>query len=644
MLRDRISTPPAARTSTSTNSLVAAATVITGHVLTPGTKPDKLHGWQEKAWRHYDQVGEFRFAVQWLSNGLSRVNLAAASAPTSGAEPAVLSLEDDELTPVQRRAAELVDEFGGGAIGQGQLLFGFGQHLSVSGFAWLLAEPDSSPTLNDNEIGLPDDPTDPASKSDPYTSWKVLPQDAVEIIERKDQTPIIKVTEGTGSNTTRIAHPDALLVACWRQHPHRPWEPDAPVRAVLDILDHLETFGKRITAEGRSRLAGNGLIAFPSEMTLPDPPANEDGTPSEQDGWDYFVEQMIDTWATPIRNPENASAVIPLPIQVPGEWIDKISHLTFSSKFDTATTAMVDQTIRRLALGLDLPPEVLLGKSDVNHWNVWQIAEEAITLHIEPAAEIVCHAAYEGFLKPTLLAEGFSPEDVASVLFWYRTDDLTHPPDKSAAATAAFEAGLISESAYRGYLGLSDDDEPEQDARRTELLLRTARETPTLAPGILRVLGWLTPDEYEILTGLDAGSGSSSAVEAPVADRQPPALEDAPQNNDALLSAMDGVCRRAMERAGSRLRSELGKANGGPQNVMGAAEQLHVEYGLPSGVDLTELLEGGFAWVPDVASRFSVSASSLEAVAQSYCRSLLATGHPHSLERLADALGLEHSH
>jgi hypothetical protein len=131
-------------TSPPWNSLVAAAKVMTSPDMrvrkaSIGT-PEK---WQHDAWRFFDEVGELRFGVQWIANALSRVNLVAGMTPiTSGDEPTTIDWEDERATPLQRRAVEIVDTIAAGSTGQGQMLASFGTHLSVSGLAWLVIEPD----------------------------------------------------------------------------------------------------------------------------------------------------------------------------------------------------------------------------------------------------------------------------------------------------------------------------------------------------------------------------------------------------------------------------------------------------------------------------------------------------------------------
>lgn len=215
---------PRATTRPHIYSLVAAAEVVTSRGVMKKTSPVGLLGWQERAWEYFDTVGEFRFGVSWQANALSRVNLVAAKPPAAvGDEPTAIDADNKETTPAQRRAAELVQAIAGGASGQGQLLNEFGQHLGVAGFGWLVAEP----RLDD-------------SLSDEYETWNVYSQDTLRIQGDDDRATLEVRTATKGNSSWRKVHPNALVVKVWRKHPRRPWEPDAPVRAVLGILEQLD--------------------------------------------------------------------------------------------------------------------------------------------------------------------------------------------------------------------------------------------------------------------------------------------------------------------------------------------------------------------------------------------------------------------
>lgn len=605
------------------NSLVASASIMTG----PRRTSDKMdtQEWQAAAWDYYDQIGELRFGVNWLANALSRVNLVAAIPPNSqGDEPSPVDLA---VSPGLARQVQLVTEIAGGSAGQGQLLAGSAKHLTVPGLGYILATADET--------------------TDTFASWRALSNDEVH----KRGGDVIEVANPETGEFAELAEAD-LLIKVWRAHPRRSWMPDSPVRAVLDSLNEISLLTKRIAADARSRLAGNGLLVIPEEAEFPPGQVvvNANGTTTEQP--DEFIATFVQVAQVAIADQDSPAAKVPLVIRMPGEFVKDVQHLTFWSDFDAALDTLRQAAVKRLALGLDMPPEVLLGMGDSNHWSAWQIAEEAITLHIEPLAETICHALTVGFLRPALEDEGLDPD---SVIVWYDTTDLTTRPDRTAAASEAHSRRKISDAAYLREIGLDDADSPEPTELRTRILVDLAMTNPTIAPALLMLAGIFTDADLE---ATDTGVGAPAAPAAmpaptppadgpPARDTTPPAEDTAPPDGQAaaaagLLGAADGLVVRALERAGARLRSAAGKSTAGGAAAISCPDPatLHTQIAATEFASLDHLLNGAWDRLPVVAERWGVDVESLTACLDGYARALLASGHAHDYDRLAVALGV----
>lgn len=607
--RTRRSAPP-------WNSLVAAAKVMTSPDMRVRKasigNPEK---WQHDAWQFYDEVGELRFGVQWISNALSRVNLVAAMTPiTSGDEPTSIDFDDQRATALQKRAVEIVDTISGGATGQGQMLAAFGTQLSVSGLAWLVIEPDL------------EDPED-----DAFQSWQIYSSSEVRASTGGDQIEI-----RVGVREWRLVHPNGVVVKVWRRHPQRSYDADSPTRGVLGVLREIVMLQQHIQASAQSRLAGAGLLAIPAEAVFPPGQASQSSRTSDpnhenvQPDDDQFIETLIDAMVTPLEDRGSAAAVVPLVIKVPGEFVDKITHISFATPFDDKVIELLDQAIKRLALGLDIPPEILTGTGGMNHWGAWQVQEESITLHIEPLSEMICHALTVGYVRPALLAEGWDRSEIEELMVWYDTSDLRTRPDRSAAAREAYDRYELSGAAMLREMGLSVDDLPDDNEKRQRLLIDLLRAAPALAPAILGELG--------IVNSLPV----VEAEEVPVEDV--PAVEpgQGPPDSAAVLAACDQIVYRAFEKAGARLRSAAGKSQpkGAASIECADSTRLHCDIDATQHASLDSLLAGAWDRVHDIAVRHSVDPTALQTGLDQYSRHLLATGNPHSWEQMADALQL----
>jgi len=178
---------------------------------------------------------------------------------------------------------------------------------------------------------------------------------------------------------------------------------------------------------------------------------------------------------------------------------------------------------------------------------------------------------------------------------------------------------------------------------------------------MLAELGYLDPQS----AGETAGeiAEATQVTEEAVAGETPPTVEPtqgAPETRDEapepapvpgqtasiadqmLVAACDVLVYRALEKAGSRLRSAAGK------NVQGGAAaipcpdptRLHCEIDATQYADLSYLLEGAWNLAPAIADRSGMPSDALIETLDAYARALLASGQEHDYERLSDALGL----
>lgn len=631
------------------NSMVASAAVMMGRGARDTAHADKAKDWQTQAWDFYDTVGELRFGVGWLANGLSRVNLIAAVPPdVEGDEPRAIT---DDDPPALQLVRQFVADIAGSSSAQGQLMAQAAVHLSVAGLGYVLAEPsaDVGPPV---ELGAPADPTvdtttEPAL---PEPTWDWCMKSLEEVREEGGRIEV-----ATGAGRWRPLSPDALLIKCWRHHARRSWEADAPTRAVLNVLGQISAMDDHINACAASRLTGAGMLIMPTEaefvpLTRPDPNADV----NEDDGIDDFVRTMIQIAAVAKADRSSPAANVPMTIRIPGELCDKPRWLTFWTEFSEHALTLRDAAVKRLALGMDLPPEVLTGMSDVNHWTAWQVEETAITLHIEPMAETVCQALTVGYLEPMMEAANL---DTKAAMVWYDTTDLTTRPDRSEDTTAAYDRYQASGDALRRESGIDDGDRPDDAEIRRRILVDLALANPQFAPQLLTAAGILPAGLLPNMTPAPApgtpplpppGPGEPSTgpppADGPPDDVAPPEGQAAIAASGAVVEAVDALVYRALERAGGRLRSAAGrKLNGGAAGIDCPDVARLYEQLVPVTryADLDKLMEGAWDRVPVVAVRLGMPADILALALDGYTRSLLVTGHRHDASRLADALGLD---
>ena len=665
-----VDTKPQRRKGPRWNSVVAAAAVMAR----PNAKLKEFNvnsaEWQERAWDFYDKVGELRFGAGWIGNGLSRMNLVASTVPTSlGDEPTQINTlvddEADERTPVQRRAEELVASIAGGPVGQGQMLHQFGEVLTVGGIAYMVAEPkdDVTPAASTSGQGMDSLPgqeqsVTPMPPGDEYERWAVVSDREIRQPTGGKAGEYEITDEETGK--WRPLHPDALVVRVWRRHPARRHEPDAAVRGALPVLLIIQMLTERIIADAQSRLAGSGLLILPNEMTFPASavPESEDDEDITIDDADAFQAALQAVMTAPIGDRSHPSAVVPLSVFMPGELIKAVQHLRFSTDFADKLVELLNLAIRRLALAMDMPPEVLLGLAESNHWTAWQIEETAVTLHLEPLVEVIDQALTEGFLWPALEAEGFPTDEARTVMVWHDASDLTASPDNSKTTQSVYDVGEASGAALRREANLSEEDKPDDEEARYRLLIKAMSSGNMLAPGMLAVAGVISWEEAAQVVELakaaratqpQPGDGAEEPAEPAPEEQAPPEPSEEPDDGEmpeeqaqGLLAACDGMVWRALERAGGQLRNKHGRGtNGGAARLASIeAHKVHTVVPATSLARADTLLVGAWRRVPEIAERYGVDAMWLEQELHSYAATLIEQGIEHTEARLAAAIGL----
>lgn len=472
---------PAAVVAAAGKTLTAAARRIQGRKLRRTTTG---MGWDTESWYHFNTCGELHFLATTVANALSQVELYPARRLDDGWERL-----DDDNDP----AVIALDALAGDSpTGMAELLRRFALNLFVAGDSYLVGHPHED--VRDGEVTLGAYVDREAVIAEPQQldlsslCWKVYAAREV----RQD------------SGRIRVAgrefnEDDCVIVRVWRPHPADMHAADSPVRAALPLLRELEALTKYVSAITDSRFAGAGIVWMPNGAArVLGGAAPEDNEP------DQFIIDVMDSMIEPIKNRDAASSVVPIFATLPDDIAWQPTHMSFASALDSAAMDLRTEAIRRLALSLDAPPEVLLGMGQSNHWSAFQLAEDFVKLHILPVVGMIRDALVREYLRPVLEANGITnPQD-----YTIEADPsaLTLRPNRSAEAMSLNAAGLITDAAAREALGFGEEDAPEVNAAVDEavtLALELVKNAPSLAqePGlpalVEQIRAVLNGEEYE---------------------------------------------------------------------------------------------------------------------------------------------------
>lgn len=556
--------------------------------------------WQEEAWRHYDICGEMRFGANWIGQAVSRCRLYIAEVDEAGRP-------GPEVTDTN--IARIAEVMFGGPAGRAEAQRALGVNLTVAGEGFIVAE---------------------AVKDKKKDIWYTA---STSEISRSGERIVVKRSHVFGGGKTELQEGKDLLIRVWTPHPRQHDYADSSVRAVLPILRELEQLTKYVFAQIDSRLAGNGLLLLPDSIDFPK------GDEEDPDGIEGFMTVLTRAMSTALSNREDASSLVPVMATVPAEVVDKIKHLTFAGDLTEAAKTLREEAIRRLALGLDLPPEILLGQGDVNHWTGWLIEESSVKVHVVPVLTRLADALTTAYLTPALEAIKKDPEKYT---FWYDTSPLTQKPDRQADAMTVHGPGLISDQALRTAGNWSEDDAPDDEERLRRLATDLIKAQPALISdaGLRRLVG--LPDDV----------GQAPEGEAPVEDttdttdyetppelldeKTPPELPattgDAPPEDDSMLASAldvgaDMVVRRALELAGKRLIDRRARAAGVDRDL--PAHLRHTRMRVLDHAHAQTLLAGAWEHVPALAERVGADSGRLAEYLRLYCTELLLRGAQH---------------
>ncbi len=401
--------------------------------------------WQEEVWRYYDTLGEFNYAVSWLSAMMSRVRLYAAELVPGQDEP--VRLEDGP-------AVDVMNRFAGGVAGQTAIMASLAVQLAVPGEGYLVGE-----------------------EKDGAEHWAVRSTDEVDARNRKWRVKDEQSPNGDVWRDVTNGH----VFRVWR--PHKRWYhlADSSARSARNTMRELEMVNRHILAQYLSRLASAGVWLLPNEVTLP---VREEFA----DMPNPLMLEIIELARLAIAEPGTASAVIPLILQLPEESLEKSKFLDFTLKIDEKVIEKRDSAIKRLATQVNIPAEVLLGMGDVNHWGAWQIEEGALKTTIAPDAELIAQAITTSYLQPRMVAGGEDSGDIGRFVVWYDMSELTMRPDRSDDAVLLYDRLELNGEALRRETGFDEADKPTDDDLREQALKVIIKTLPSGAASALSQL------------------------------------------------------------------------------------------------------------------------------------------------------------
>lgn len=521
--------------------LVASAQVIRNNQKrrSPHDRPEIAKAWQHEVYRHVNICGEARYAATLFSAiagraeiGISEPNALARKPSWISAGPEVDLL--NEIAPTVRDRSKLIRDF---------ML-----HWILAGECYLVARP-----------RLDTDPPGPSSDV-----WEIV---AVTELRRTNGSWSVRHDNNQFISLTA----DDPVIRLWNPDPENRQEAWSPYRSMLPTLREIEWLTRHIFAQVKSRLASAGIFFLPENLTFPRPPADAFPGGAEAiaalNDAEALMVSLAEASMTELEADEVAFPTVVMASPEAISQIDQSKLVQFWSEIDDKAMVLRSDAVRRFALGMDLPPEQVLGSSglavtgaggsagSVNHWGVWANEEQTISAHVEPALD-----AFVGSLTHAVLRNAI---EGSGKVIAYDTATLRLRQDRSKEALEWYDRGILKADVALRENGF----DPENDMMTSEefrrwLLTKIAggSATPEQVQESLRLLG--------VVLNVDLSNPGQSATRQP-GRNAPPTLEDHPyegpprvdhEHNDApfaaLVAASEVLVLRALEKAGNRVLND----------------------------------------------------------------------------------------
>jgi hypothetical protein len=597
--------------------------------------------WQRELWRLYNCIPEFHYAADWVGNCCSQVRIYVAEVDKLGRVQQEVSADGKDA-----KVAALSDKMFGGPTGKREALRYCGINATVVGEFYILGK-----------------------RQEDADKWYIISPTQIRRIQGEFYW---------GDKFTRqlIDLSKEMLTRVWTPHPEWVQYADSPARACQAILRELEQLTKYVFSQIDSRLVGAGLLIIPNNLEMP----KADG--DAQTFGDSLMMRLATAGAASLRGEGTAQAVLPHIVQSPVDAIEGWKLLQFDSELSKQALELRAEAIRRLGLGLDMPPEALSGMGEANHWAGWFIDGYGIKVHIEPLMNRICGALTTAYLRPALKLMGKDPD---RYVFAYDTSPLAIRPQRLQDALNLYEKRIVSAEAVRNAGNFKESDAMSDDENAASEMFEIVLRDPNLLAkeSVREIIGIDIPQEEFMLAGPTGGlagqvpgagpppppppptgiqselpgalppggpgeitppSGAAPGAGAPLGPRTgptPPGPITAGAGTQvrqdlALVVLAELVVRRAMEVAGKRLLDRHNRDRWPDVPHF----DLHTRIRVADRAHAERLLQGAWGHLPGAVDMldYEVDTGRLQAVLNEYCATLLVHSAPHAPDNLFSVL------
>lgn len=264
-----------------------------------------------------------------------------------------------------------------------------------------------------------------------------------------------------------VIHPEQASIFKEAEHvvrgiwpsPIDPSQPDAPLFGVLSILEDMDWLARLSRSQSANRVGMRGILGSADGL-------NFAGGGDFWEEWDKSLRAKMNdpTDVGPVHLRGAKELVEPM---ASGRGMGGLSWVVPDFPYDARIEGRMEALIHRLAYGLPIPPEILLGLSAQSRATAFQVEENSYRAHIEPPANIVAQVA----------------TDVLNTLF--EDVEILVKPDPTLLLAKrqtvqdvkdAYDRGEVSGDYLREVLGIPDHAAPSDEERARRQVIGVDKE------------------------------------------------------------------------------------------------------------------------------------------------------------------------
>lgn len=233
-------------------------------------------------------------------------------------------------------------------------------------------------------------------------------------------------------------------------HPADPSRPDAPLFRVLPILEEMDWLSRLSRSQVAQRVALRGIIGIADKLSAA----------GGGDFWEEFQQALAATMEDPTNVAPMALRGSESLVEPSGNGMKGFSWVIPKFPADQRVDEKMQALIQRLAYGLPIPPEILLGLQAQSRATAYQVEENSYRAHIEPPAWLVAKVATQAL---SILIPGKQVQVVPD------PSDLLARRHSVQDVKDAWDRGLVSAAYVREVLDIPETS--AADAEDLELLM-----------------------------------------------------------------------------------------------------------------------------------------------------------------------------